>query len=265
MNQAADVSLIVPAVPDSIAVIRQTVSGICEALGADTRAVGDIKLAATEACTNVVLHAYANGDAGTIEVDAYAAEDELRLLVRDQQYVLYETRQKNLARRAAHAAPPPPRAGWHAPRPGGGYQDLRTRARLPPARLRDLRAVCGITVTSITVMAHAARTGGFASITVDLTPRAPFAAERLAAARRVNRAGYARVHGDGAYAAQERFYTVIARLYDSGSLGAQLIAPHITPPAMVTRLAQKPDDLSQRSIAVTVSRVLPTEAVDIGG
>ncbi|MDP9256526.1 MAG: ATP-binding protein [Actinomycetota bacterium] len=83
MNQAADVSLIVPAVPDSIAVIRQTVSGICEALGADSRAVGDIKLAATEACTNVVLHAYANGDAGTIEVDAYAAEDELRLLVRD--------------------------------------------------------------------------------------------------------------------------------------------------------------------------------------
>ena len=83
MNQEADVSLIVPAVPDSIAVIRQTVSGICEALGADTRAVGDIKLAATEACTNVVLHAYTNGDTGTIEVDAYAAEDELRLLVRD--------------------------------------------------------------------------------------------------------------------------------------------------------------------------------------
>ena len=83
MNQGADVSLIVPAVPDSIAVIRQTVSGICEALGADTRAVGDIKLAATEACTNVVLHAYTNGDTGTIEVDAYAADDELRLLVRD--------------------------------------------------------------------------------------------------------------------------------------------------------------------------------------
>jgi serine/threonine-protein kinase RsbW len=83
-NQAADVSLIVPAVPDSIAVIRQTVSGICEALGADSRTVGDIKLAATEACTNVVLHAYANGDPGTIEIDAYAADEELRLLVRDR-------------------------------------------------------------------------------------------------------------------------------------------------------------------------------------
>ena len=83
MTATADVTLVVPAVPDSIAVIRQTVSGICEALGADARTVGDIKLAATEACTNVVLHAYTNGDTGTIEVDAYAAEDELRLLVRD--------------------------------------------------------------------------------------------------------------------------------------------------------------------------------------
>lgn len=80
----ADVSLVVPAVPDSIAVIRQTVSGICEALGADSRTVGDIKLAATEACTNVVLHAYASGDAGTIEIDAFTGRDELRLLVRDR-------------------------------------------------------------------------------------------------------------------------------------------------------------------------------------
>jgi serine/threonine-protein kinase RsbW len=81
---AADVTLVVPAVPDSIAVIRQTVSGICEALGADARTVGDVKLAATEACTNVVLHAYSDGDAGTIELGAYAHDDELRLLVRDR-------------------------------------------------------------------------------------------------------------------------------------------------------------------------------------
>jgi serine/threonine-protein kinase RsbW len=80
---AADVTLVVPAIPDSIAVIRQTVSGICEALGADARTVGDIKLAATEACTNVVLHAYAGQDPGTIELDAHAGYDELRLLVRD--------------------------------------------------------------------------------------------------------------------------------------------------------------------------------------
>jgi serine/threonine-protein kinase RsbW len=82
-GRTADVALVVPAIPDSIAVIRQTVSGICEALGADARTVGDIKLAATEACTNVVLHAYTGQNAGTIELDAHVSYDELQLLVRD--------------------------------------------------------------------------------------------------------------------------------------------------------------------------------------
>jgi anti-sigma regulatory factor (Ser/Thr protein kinase) len=79
----SDVSLVVPATPDSIAVIRQTVSGVCEALGADARVIGDVKLAATEACTNAVLHAYAGGHAGTVELDACATGDELLLVVRD--------------------------------------------------------------------------------------------------------------------------------------------------------------------------------------
>ena len=79
----ADVVLVVPAVPDSIAVIRQTVSGICEALGADARVIGDVKLAATEACTNVVLHAFAGTEGGSIEIDASSEGDELLLLVRD--------------------------------------------------------------------------------------------------------------------------------------------------------------------------------------
>ena len=79
----ADVALVVPAVPDSIAVIRQTVSGICEALGADARVIGDVKLAATEACTNVVLHAYAGTEGGSMEIDASSEGHDLLLLVRD--------------------------------------------------------------------------------------------------------------------------------------------------------------------------------------
>ena len=82
-REPADVTLVVPATPDSIAVVRQTVSGICEALGADARTIGDIKLAATEACTNVVLHAYGGRGDGAIELDARATEDELLLVVRD--------------------------------------------------------------------------------------------------------------------------------------------------------------------------------------
>jgi anti-sigma regulatory factor (Ser/Thr protein kinase) len=83
-ERIADVALVVPAVPDSIAVIRQTVSGICEALGADARVIGDVKLAATEACTNVVLHAYDGSGKGMIEIDASSEGEELVLLVRDQ-------------------------------------------------------------------------------------------------------------------------------------------------------------------------------------
>ena len=53
----------------------------------------------------------------------------------------------------------------------------------------------------------------------DLTPDwAPYAEARLAAWRE-GRDAYARVHGEGAYAAQEMFYATIARLYESGSLG----------------------------------------------
>ena len=38
---------------------------------------------------------------------------------------------------------------------------------------------------------------------------------------------YARVHGEGAYAAQEKFYSVIARLYQSGSLGGVRLISHV--------------------------------------
>lgn len=82
-NPAVDVELVVPAAPDSIAVIRQAVSGVCEALGADPRVIGDVKLAATEACTNAVLHAYADREPGTVELDASARDGELVLVVRD--------------------------------------------------------------------------------------------------------------------------------------------------------------------------------------
>ncbi|MGZ5904644.1 MAG: hypothetical protein ACXWKQ_04790 [Reyranella sp.] len=64
------------------------------------------------------------------------------------------------------------------------------------------------------------RAAGFTEVaTTDLTSDwAPYAAERLGAWRQ-NRTAYASVHGDGAYLAHEKFYAVIAQLYDSGSLG----------------------------------------------
>jgi len=108
-------------------------------------------------------------------------------------------------------------------RPGGGcfIEDLCSRGPFAPRDWEDARRI--VYANSLSSQADYARdlgAAGFPEVVVtDLTPDwAPFAAERLAAWRQ-NKALYASVHGDGAYQAQELFYTVIARLYVSGSLG----------------------------------------------
>ena len=108
-------------------------------------------------------------------------------------------------------------------RPGGGcyIEDLCMRAPFGEEDLRDLHEIVfGTTVTSIDDYAADARSAGFVDVVAaDLTGDwAPFAAERLMAWRQ-NHAAYAQTHGEAAYAAQELFYRVIARLYDGGSLG----------------------------------------------
>jgi len=108
-------------------------------------------------------------------------------------------------------------------RPGGRcyFEDLCQRAPWAPADLRDLREIVhGVSITSIEDYASDLRGAGLVdSVATDLTDDwAPYAAQRLQAWR-ANRADYAAVHGEGAWAAQELFYTTIDRLYRSGSLG----------------------------------------------
>jgi sarcosine/dimethylglycine N-methyltransferase len=108
-------------------------------------------------------------------------------------------------------------------RPGGGcyIEDLCMRAPFATPDLRDLRKVVyGISVTSIDDYAGDLRSAGFVDVvTADQTADwTGFAAARLAAWRD-SHADYARIYGEAAYASQELFYAVIARLYDVGSLG----------------------------------------------
>lgn len=108
-------------------------------------------------------------------------------------------------------------------RSGGGcyIEDLCMRAPFAPNDLRDLREVVfGLSVTSVEDYAMDMRAAGFVDVAAtDLTSDwAPYAAARLRLWRQ-NHELYARVHGEGAYAAQETFYSVIVRLYKSGSLG----------------------------------------------
>lgn len=114
-------------------------------------------------------------------------------------------------------------------RPGGGcyIEDLCMRAPFAPDDLRDVREIVfGISMSSIADYAQDLRSAGFSDVkAIDLTDDwRPYAKERLDQWR-ANRDAYVRGHGEGAYAAQEKFYAVISRLYGTGSLGGvRLIA-----------------------------------------
>lgn len=71
-----------PAVPLGVSAIRRAVAEVAQACGLDARAVGNVRLAVSEAASNAVLHAY-RGRAGTIRVTADLVDDELRVVVAD--------------------------------------------------------------------------------------------------------------------------------------------------------------------------------------
>ena len=79
----AEVQLRLPARPENVALVRQAVSGIADAIEVDPALVADIKTAVTEACNNVVLHAYADETEGTMEIDANPGEEHVIITVRD--------------------------------------------------------------------------------------------------------------------------------------------------------------------------------------
>jgi sarcosine/dimethylglycine N-methyltransferase len=114
-------------------------------------------------------------------------------------------------------------------RPGGRcyVEDLACRTPFTPRDLDDLhRVVHGVSVTSIEDYAGDLRRAGLVDVVAtDLTDDwAPYAAARLAGWRR-DREAYSAVSGQEAWAAQDLFYTVIDRLYRSGSLaGVRLTA-----------------------------------------
>jgi serine/threonine-protein kinase RsbW len=80
----ADVELVLPAEPESVALARQMVRGILDSLGWNEESRTDLSIAVTEACTNSVLHAYPDGVVGRYEVHAWVEPERLVIAVRDQ-------------------------------------------------------------------------------------------------------------------------------------------------------------------------------------
>jgi serine/threonine-protein kinase RsbW len=83
MSAPADLLLSLPARAENVAVVRHAFGGLGEALQMPEQLLSDIKLAVTEACTNVVIHAYPDGE-GPMEVRAVLGEQQLSIIVRDR-------------------------------------------------------------------------------------------------------------------------------------------------------------------------------------
>jgi anti-sigma regulatory factor (Ser/Thr protein kinase) len=57
-----------------VAVVRQALTGLGDAYELDPDFLSDVRTAVTEACNNVVIHAYQGDDAGVMEVEADAGD-----------------------------------------------------------------------------------------------------------------------------------------------------------------------------------------------
>lgn len=78
-----DIELALPARAENVAIVRHAFGALGEAYELTEQMLSDLRLAVTEACTNVVLHAYPEDVEGPLEVRASIAEEQLTVVVRD--------------------------------------------------------------------------------------------------------------------------------------------------------------------------------------
>jgi serine/threonine-protein kinase RsbW len=72
-----------PARAENVAVVRHALAGLADQIGMDEPGIADLKTVVTEACMNVVVHAYPEGEPGLLEVEAVPEQDGLTVVVRD--------------------------------------------------------------------------------------------------------------------------------------------------------------------------------------
>jgi serine/threonine-protein kinase RsbW len=78
-----DIELALAARAENIAIVRHALGGFGEVFAVSESKLSDIRLAVTEACANVVVHAYPDDREGSMEIVASMGDGELTVLVRD--------------------------------------------------------------------------------------------------------------------------------------------------------------------------------------
>jgi serine/threonine-protein kinase RsbW len=86
----------VPAKPEYVGVIRLTLSGIASRMGFSYEVIEDIKIAASEAVTNAVQHAYRKEEQGEVVIGFALYKDRLEVMVSDsgKSFNLQQVRQE---------------------------------------------------------------------------------------------------------------------------------------------------------------------------
>ena len=81
-----DVVLALPAVRDSVGIARQMVLAVGDRAGIEDERNADIAIAVSEACANVVAHAYGDDEEapGDLWLEAWLEPERMVLLVRDE-------------------------------------------------------------------------------------------------------------------------------------------------------------------------------------
>jgi anti-sigma regulatory factor (Ser/Thr protein kinase) len=78
----SDIRLTLPARPENIAVVRHVIGALGAAVSLAQQTIDDMRLAVTEACTNVVRHAYDRDD-GHIEIVIRPDGEAINVIVSD--------------------------------------------------------------------------------------------------------------------------------------------------------------------------------------
>lgn len=85
MDVGDELHLNLPAEAASVALVRNAVAERAQAFGLDRREVNDLKAAISEACSNVVLHAYPEGVVERpLEVEMRREDEMIHVVVRDR-------------------------------------------------------------------------------------------------------------------------------------------------------------------------------------
>ncbi|WP_139995713.1 anti-sigma B factor RsbW [Paenibacillus paridis] len=78
------IRLTIPARAEFIDVVRLTLFGIANKAGFSYEEIEDMKVAVTEACTNVVLHAYSNAQPGVVDIRFEIEEKGISIRIKDE-------------------------------------------------------------------------------------------------------------------------------------------------------------------------------------